>query len=91
MVFAWDPAKAASNRRKHGTGFPEAATVLYDPFAMTFPDDSIADETRFVSIGRSNANRVLVVVHTDRGNVIRLISARRATRSERKFYEENQS
>ncbi|MGB7291753.1 MAG: BrnT family toxin [Thermodesulfobacteriota bacterium] len=89
MQFEWDLRKAAYNLRKHGISFKEAATVFGDPLSMTFedPDHSI-DEQRFVTIGESSRRRVLVVAHTDRGGVIRIISVRNATRRERKFYEE---
>lgn len=89
MQFEWDLKKTANNLRKHGISFKEAATVFGDPLSMTFedPDHSI-DEQRFVTIGESRKRRVLVVAHTDRGGVIRIISARKATRRERKFYEE---
>jgi len=89
VQFEWDLKKTANNLRKHGISFKEAATVFGDPLSMTFedPDHSI-DEQRFVTIGESRKRRVLVVAHTDRGGVIRIISARKATRRERKFYEE---
>ncbi len=89
LRFEWDPIKAAANRRKHGVSFEEAVTVFGDPFALTVhdPDDS-ETEDRLVTLGRSIADRLLVVVHTDRGDVIRIISARKATRRERRQYEE---
>ena len=91
MVFTWDPRKAASNARKHNVGFREAATALEDPLSTTFPDeDHSHDEQRFITIGMSKLGRLLVVAHADRGETIRLISARRATRQERTFYEENE-
>lgn len=90
MTFTWDPRKASANITKHGVDFREAATVLDDPLSTTFPDDTHSDsERRFVSIGRSATGRVLVVVHTEVGDTIRLISAREATRREQKFYEEH--
>lgn len=89
MRFEWDLKKTANNLRKHGISFKEAATVFGDPLSMTFedPDHSINEE-RFVTIGESRQRRILVVAHTDRRGVIRIISARKATRRERKFYEE---
>jgi len=87
--FVWDPAKATTNLRKHRIGFHEAATVLRDPLSTTFPDyDHSIVEARFVTIGVSTRGRLLVVAHTDRGDTIRIITARRATRREREFYEQ---
>lgn len=89
LVLEWDPKKAASNRRTHGIDFHEAGTVLDDPLSVTFSDpDHSAEERRYLTIGASTTGRILVVSHTDRGEAVRLISARRATRRERKFYEE---
>jgi len=91
VTFEWDPRKAAINLRKHGVGFHEAATVLEDSLSTTYPDpDHSFDERRFVTIGSSAVQRVLVVAHAERGGAIRIISARRATPRERKFYEEGQ-
>ena len=89
MIFAWDPTKAAANRKKHRVDFHEAASVLDDPLSTTFPDPQHSLlERRFVSIGVSSKARVLVVSHTDTGEMVRIISARRATSHERRFYEE---
>lgn len=89
MQFEWDPRKEASNRRKHGVEFREAATVFGDPLAMTFPDtDHSLSEQRFLTIGASGSGRVLVLAHTEEADKIRIISARDVTRRERKFYEE---
>lgn len=88
MRFEWDPDKAAANLRKHRVSFHEAGTVLLDPLSTTFPDDSVQTEKRFVTIGASARGRLLVVVHTERRRALRLISARPATKSERKFYEQ---
>ena len=89
MAFAWDPVKDTANRRKHRVDFHEAATVLEDNLSTTFPDpDHSRDEQRYVTIGRSTRGRTLVVAHADRGDTIRIISARRATRRERRFHEE---
>ena len=88
--FEWDPAKAAANLRKHGVSFAEAETAFYDDYARVLPDPehSTDEEDRFLLLGVSSALRVLVVVHCIReaGSVIRLISARRATRRERAQY-----
>ena len=90
MTFTWDPNKATANLKKHGVDFREAATVLDDPLSTTFPDEEhSSSERRFVMVGTSARGRVLVVVHTDDGAAIRIISAREATRGEQKFYEEN--
>jgi len=87
--FEWDPAKARRNRRKHRVSFQEAATVFGDPLAMTFLDpDHSASEQRFITVGVSSTNRILIVAHADRGENVRIISARRATQTERKYYEE---
>jgi uncharacterized DUF497 family protein len=87
--FEWDPAKARRNRRKHRVSFQEAATVFGDPLALTYPDpDHSTSERRFITVGMSSANRVLIVAHTDRGENIRIISARKTTARERKHYEE---
>jgi uncharacterized DUF497 family protein len=82
----WDSRKAASNLKKHGVDFADAATVLYDDFALTVSDEH-ADEERFVTLGMDALSRVLVVVYTWQGEGIRLISAREATPRERRQYE----
>ena len=89
MNFEWDPNKAATNLEKHGISFDEASTAFFDPLSSTIldPRDS-DDETRFVLIGLTYSGRLVVVVHTDRGEAVRLISARLATRSERRTYEQ---
>lgn len=89
MNFEWDPEKATRNRRKHGVSFHEAATVFADPLAVTYhdPDHSISEE-RFITVGMSRTDRVLIVAHSDRGENIRIISARKTTVQERKHYEE---
>ena len=88
MKFEWDPDKAARNLQKHGVSFHVASTVFGDPLAITFddPDHSIG-EHRLLTFGSSGLNQLLVVVHTERGGTIRIISARRATAQERKIYE----
>ena len=90
MNFEWDPDKAAQNLRKHRVSFHEAATVFADQLAMTYhdPDHSIM-EHRWITVGMSSAGRALIVAHADRGENVRVISARKTTRRERKHYEEN--
>ena len=89
MRFEWDAAKARANLRKHGVSFEEASTVFYDELAATGADpDHSVGEARFVTFGVSSDNRLLVVSHADRGDTIRIISARMATPPERRIYEE---
>ena len=92
IKFAWDQNKADSNFAKHGISFYEAQSVFYDEFAIQFFDDenSSLSEDRFLMLGMSNEARVLVVCHCERerGETIRIISARKATSKERKHYEE---
>jgi uncharacterized DUF497 family protein len=89
LQFEWDPAKAAENLAKHGVSFEEAATVFRDILSATGqdPDHSVGEE-RFVTFGVSTSGRLLVVAHTEHGDIIRIISARLATAGERKIYEE---
>jgi hypothetical protein len=89
MRFEWDPKKASANLRKHGISFDEAATVFLDDLSLTGedPDHSLHEE-RYVTFGISSSGRLLVVSHTDRGDRVRIINARPATRPERKIYEE---
>jgi uncharacterized DUF497 family protein len=85
-AFEWDPDKDAKNRAKHGISFDEAATIFEGP-VLSYPDDDPDDEVRERSIGLLNGQTVICVIHTDRGKKIRIISARKATRNERKdFY-----
>jgi uncharacterized protein len=89
MEFEWDDAKAESNERKHGVSFAEAMTVFGDELAVTGYDPGHSEEEdRFLTMGLSAAGRLLVVSHTDRGDAVRIISAREATRRERKDYED---
>jgi uncharacterized DUF497 family protein len=89
MEFEWDPDKAETNRTKHGVSFSEAATVFGDPLAMTYFDPAHSEEEdRFLTFGTSESGRLLVVCHCDRDERTRIISARRATRKERKQHEE---
>lgn len=91
MKFEWDPHKAASNRLKHGVSFQESASVLGDPLSITYHDpDHSATEHRFITVGMSPSGQVIMVAYTDRGDNIRIISARRTTRQERKHYEEGE-
>ena len=89
LSFEWDKRKAESNLKAHGVSFHEATTVFADPLSLTISDpDHSSMGMRFLDIGLSYLGRVLVVSYTERGNKIRLISARLATRNERKQYEE---
>lgn len=89
MEFEWNPNKAELNVEKHSVSFQEAATVFNDSLSVTFPDpDHSIGENRYVIIGVSRFGQLLVVAHTDRGEKVRIISARKATRQERRFYEE---
>ncbi len=89
MLFEWDQDKARQNLIKHGVSFDEASTVFHDKLSITIPDPLHSeDEDRFVLLGHSENNRLVVVIHTDRNNRIRIISARLATGKERKRYEE---
>ena len=92
MVFKWDPKKAATNLKKHGVDFYEALSVLSDVLSTTYPDadHSSPAEPRFLTIGMSNQKRILVVIHAEAEgrHAIRIVSARPATRQERRFYEE---
>ncbi|PZD74024.1 hypothetical protein C1752_01566 [Acaryochloris thomasi RCC1774] len=90
MQFEWDPQKAIINFQKHGVSFREASTVFQDTLSMTYPDqDHSTGESRYVMIGLSRYGQLLVIAHTERANRIRIISARRATRNEQRFYEED--
>ena len=89
LTFEWDSEKAKQNLKKHKVSFEEATTVFGDPFSLTISDPlHSVDEDRFITIGESVQQRILVAVHTDRGDNIRIISARIATRREREMYEE---
>jgi uncharacterized DUF497 family protein len=89
LAFEWDARKARHNREKHWVEFHEATTLFADQFTRYFADpDHSAEEDRFLAFGYSQQNRLLVVAYTERGDVIRIISARRATPQERRFYED---
>lgn len=90
IKFIWDDAKAESNLKKHDVSFFEAKSVFYDEFAMQFFDSEHSEsEDRFIMLGMSSESRILVVCHCERGSgeTIRIISARKATKNERKHYE----
>jgi uncharacterized DUF497 family protein len=90
LLFEWDPEKAATNKRIHGITFDEASTAFRDTPSLTIYDPlHSVDEVRFVLIGSSHRNRLLVVVHTERGDRIRIISARKAKKKEKQHYEKN--
>jgi len=95
-IFEWDENKARANLEKHKISFEEARTIFADPFLITFVDEFYSDkEERFISIGLSESNRVLLAVHLEREEqdetiVIRIISCRKATTTERKRYEEKE-
>lgn len=89
MRFEWDPSKSAANLKKHQVSFEEARTAFFDEFAVQFFDDAhAADEDRFILLGMSSNAKLLVVCHCERaaGEVIRIISARKATRGEAAYY-----
>ena len=90
LTFEFDPSKAATNLRKHGVSFDEAASTFFDTLALILPDDahSEADDERLINLGLSTANRLLFVVHNEGDGRIRIISARPATTAERTLYEE---
>ena len=87
MDVEWDTRKAQANERKHGVDFADAVAVLSDELALTIPDKAAAEENRFETVGTDSLGRILVVVYTWRGDTMRLISARKATRREREQYE----
>ena len=87
MDVIWDPAKAEANLQKHGVHFSDAEAVLFDPLALSMEDEDAEGEDRYIALGQDTVGRVLVVVYTYRGDDIRLISARPATRKEIKVYE----
>ena len=87
MRFRYDPGKAAANVKKHGVSLADAEGVFADPLAMTIEDPDARGESRYIAIGLGNLGELLVVVYTDQAGEYRLISARCATRKERKAYE----
>lgn len=89
LQFEWDSRKAESNKKKHGTTFEEASMIFGDPLSITIPDPlHSTHEDRYVTVGTSIDNKLLVAMHTNRGNTIRIVSARKATRNERRQYEQ---
>lgn len=96
LIFEWNESKAKSNLQKHKISFDETKTIFDDAFLVTFPDDFHSDEeNRFISIGNSTNNRILLVVHTKQDRktdviIIRIISSRKATASEREIYEQGE-
>jgi uncharacterized DUF497 family protein len=87
LQFEWDSRKARVNKRKHGITFEEASTIFDDPLSITIHDPAHSTgENRFITIGTSANGRFIVVVHTERGDTIRIISARNATRNEKRQY-----
>jgi len=88
MNYQWDPKKATSNLRKHGIEFADAVGIFEDDWALTIKEQDVEGEQRFVSIGLDFLGRLIVVVYTYRNDDIRIISARRATKRERKSYEQ---
>lgn len=92
MKFEWDPKKADANKAKHAVSFEEAVTVFRDPLYLIFADpDHSVNESRFLALGSSGQGRLLMVSFTEREAATRIISARRATRKERRIYEEEDS
>lgn len=88
MRFQWNATKAAANLRKHGVSFKEAASAFFDPLSVTGDDpDHSFEERRFVTFGVASSGRLLVVAYTEQDDAIRIITARLATRAERKLYE----
>ena len=90
LIFEWDPKKAKTNLEKHGVSFEEASTAFKDLLSLTIDDPlHSSDEERLILIGMSYNIRMLVIVHTESGDNIRIISARKATKKERNYYETN--
>ena len=91
LGFEWDEEKASANLKKHRVSFDEAVSAFDDPMLITFSDPLHSEgEERFLSIGISSKNRVLIIAHTDRANKVRIVNCRKATASERKQYEEKE-
>lgn len=88
MVYEWNAAKAKANIQKHGVSFNDAATVFLDPLALTYPDPHSGGEEREITIGYSAGHEAVFVSHCERGNRVRIISARKAAGRERRQYEE---
>ena len=91
LTFEWDSEKAETNRRKHGVSFEEAMSAFADLLSFTIPDPGHSHgETRYLLLGVSYRRRLLVVSHTERGETIRIINARQASRREKRVYEEGE-
>ncbi len=89
LQFEWAPEKAKINLKKHQVSFEQASTIFADPMFITFLDEEHSiDEERYITIGISKTNHLLLVAHTDRLGKVRIISARKVTKNERRFYEE---
>ena len=89
LIFEWDERKAKANVAKHGVDFEEARTIFNDPRLLTFEDiDHSEQEQRYLSLGISSDGRLLIAAHTEDGDIVRLINCRKATRRERRTYEE---
>ena len=89
LRFEWDPGKAARNIKRHGISFDEAATIFDDPMFTTVIDqEHSSDEERYITIGLSSGGRLLIIAHTDREGQVRIISVRKATKKEERFYAE---
>lgn len=92
ILFEWSDSKARQNLKKHHVSFEEGTTIFHDPFVATMPDpDHSEEEERYISIGLSVKNRLLVVSHTERNNRTRIFSCRKPTGTERRMYEQNQN
>ena len=90
LTFEWDEVKAKENLKKHGVNFEEGKTIFNDSFLFTFPDIvHSVNEERYINIGLSANGRILIVIHTERQEKIRIVSCRKATARERRFYEES--
>jgi hypothetical protein len=89
MEYEWDPAKAKDNLRRHKVDFADAALALEDPLARTVHDPDASGEERYISLGADSSRRLLVTVFTRRRKRIRIMSSRRASRDERRHYEED--
>lgn len=91
MFFEWDRDKESQNRKKHGIAFREAATIFDGLLSTTYPDLAHSkEEQRYITIGMTESGKIIVVAHTEAADTVRIISARPATRRERRFYEEEQ-
>lgn len=89
LIFEWDEVKAIANLKKHKVSFEEGKKIFNDPFLLSFPDsDNTQHEERYINVGLSAKGRILVLIHTERQGKIRIISCRKATAHERRYYEE---